>query len=190
MKTNNCKISANVTIEQWKNTMPDVDAARPSQCPRCHVSRGPPGALNIHGHGVVIRACFGPLGFCEQTAWHVLHSRRYRCKVCRCIMRVVPTGMVDKKLFHGAAIALALALWVGGKNHKAIRKRIRPGRSREGPGRWRSLTRWKNAAMDGRLWPGIKADSLRDAIAQIAARAQSAFGDFTNQCFQGAKHMA
>ncbi len=189
MNIANHKISSNVTIEQWKNAMPDVDSARPSQCIRCQVPRGPLGALNIHGHGVVTRSCLGPLTPEQDSGWGVLTLRRYLCKPCRCVMRVGPTGLVYKKLFHGAAISLALAFLLAGATHHAIRKRIRPGRSREGTGRWRSLTRWKNAAMAGRLWDCVKGDSLTDALAQIAARAQSAFGDFTTQCFMGAAHM-
>jgi hypothetical protein len=158
-----------VDVNRWATEVPTVEVCRPPHCPRCGISSRPVGeSLNLHGHGLVARQLWGPRGPGENDVAEIVEIlvRRFLCVACGAVTTVGPSGMAHRKLYSGAAIAFALALWtldlltIG-----AVRQRVSPWKflGWSVKGRWSSLKRWASELVHGGLW-GTVGDAGEQAI--------------------------
>lgn len=150
-----------VDVNRWATEVPTVDACRPPHCPSCGISSRPVGeCLKLHGHGFVTRQFWGPRGPGENEVAQIVEIllRRFLCVSCGAVTTVGPSGMAHRKLYSGAAIAFALALWtldlltIG-----AVRQRVSPWKFQgwSVKGRWSSLKRWASELVGGVLWRSV-----------------------------------
>lgn len=123
----------------------------------------------------------------------VLDVRRYRCRSCDHTVTVVPRGVVGRRQYGAAAIALACWLWsVRGLSLGRTRTQVAPGRTDE-PG-WAVVSRWVSAVGARRLLTSVRAwpESFtpRQRAERIAATvmslAPSAAGSPEERLFAGA----
>lgn len=130
-------------------------------------SRPVGGRLGLHSHGFRDRQLCGPPDADSAPTWIVIACRRYLCTSCGAILTVVPRGVVPRRHYGHAAIAMALTLWAITHEPEAdIRRRVCARQiSDESPARWPTLTRWARAARDAL---GAAALSLKDAAARAA----------------------
>lgn len=147
------------------------------------------------GHGLVERQVRGPgdaSGAAEQV---VLRLRRYRCRTCRAVCVVGPRGLVHRRWYGAAAIALSLARYARGESTRAVRAVISPARTigASASERWSTLVRWIDTVQEGRLFGVAGLSGLgRRAVAErvvlaLAARAGHEFGaDLLQSAFDGA----
>ncbi|MCP3143875.1 hypothetical protein [Pyxidicoccus xibeiensis] len=128
--------------------------------------------------------------------------RRYRCKPCGAVMRVVPPSVCRRKHFSGEAIAFALALWaLCGLGAEAVRRRTsdwtRRGDSARG---WRSLARWARQLGTRQLFGALPLGAVAEGLRALAARAAQALcahaplawrgTPLAHQAFAGARHVS
>ena len=183
-------------IKSWRERTPTCAEARPAACPCCSApSRPIDGRLVIVGHGLVERQLLGPSGPGAPPHKAVLLVRRYRCRACSAVLVVGPRGLVVRRWYRGAAIALAFAAFARGDTSARVRALVSPSRfigasSRE---RWMTLTRWIEAARRAELFAIRGLEALeRRAIANhvvcvLAARAGWTLGaDRTAAAVRGA----
>jgi hypothetical protein len=148
----------NVDVNRWATEVPTVETCRPPHCPSCGIASRPVGeCLKLYGHGVVARQFWGPRGPGENDVAEIVEIllRRFLCVACGAVTTVGPSGMAHRKLYSGAAIAFALALWtldlltIG-----AVRQRVSPWKFQgwSVKGRWSSLKRWASELVCGGLW--------------------------------------
>jgi len=109
----------------------------------------------------------------------VVPVRRFQCQLCGALVTVVPAETLSRKLYSGAAIAWALALY--GLMQLAqveVRRLVSPWLvvSTDSASRWRTLVRWCAAAEDG-LFTKLPrlAGSCEREVAAAAANAIAAF---------------
>lgn len=104
----------------------------------------------LHGHGLRDRQVRGPTDPDAVPTWVVVACRRYVCTACDVVMTVVPRGIVPRRHYGHAAIAMALALWaIVGAPVADVRRRVCAWRhSHEAPTSWPTLRRWARAARD------------------------------------------
>ena len=106
-------MSLSTTIIGWsapkleiEGQRPEIDDARPSNCPRCGApSRGPDGKLSLIGHGCLERRVRGLFGILSL----VVYVRRFLCKECGATCTVLPDWMLPEHRY-GAEVVLE-ALW-------------------------------------------------------------------------------
>jgi hypothetical protein len=106
----------------------------------------------------------------------VIAIRRYLCRKCATVMRVVPASCAASKHFSGSAIALALALWgVCHKSAAEVREQVNDCK-RIGPAArgWRSLQRWAAAVAAGLLFKGLGLGKMKEPLREVARRAAQA----------------
>lgn len=157
-------------VKHWVHGPPTVEAARPGTCPGCDAASRPPGCpLGLHGHGVRTRQLRGPAAADAPSTTQVLTCRRYRCTRCRAVIIVVPRGVVPRRHYGAAAIALAFALWaLAGQSAAAVRRRVCAwpiqGLATRG---WCTLRRWAAAARADHGGLAPRAAAAR--AAQVAA---------------------
>ena len=100
--------------------------------------------------------------------------RRYACQDCGAVILVVPGGILRRRLYSAAAIALALAVWsIEEQTPAEVRARVSPWRI-VGPAAaaaWASLRRWAKAVRAGRLFPVVRELPAGATLRQVAARA-------------------
>jgi len=88
-------------------------------------------------------------------------------------MTVGPTVRFSRRLYSASALILALALWgLCGLSAGAIRKEVSPWEVPPEVVGWRSLRRWAEQSVAGKLWPlrGVplgEAGSLREQVARL-----------------------
>lgn len=153
--------------------MPSVVAARPGKCPRCGVASQPPGQrLRLHGHGTRSRQVQGPLEVTGPPVIVELLLRRYLCTGCGAVIVVGPRGLLGRRLYSAAAIALALARWaLLAQSAAEVRDHVSPWHE-VGPAAkagWAALRRWARALRQRRLWPGLVRDASMDGTLREAA---------------------
>jgi hypothetical protein len=185
-----------------KNWPPPVDEGRPKRCVACGRGAYEGGALGIHGHGLVERQQRGPPTPDGAPECRVVLCRRYRCKPCGAVMRVVPPSVSRRKHFSGEAIAFALALWaLCGLGAQVVRRRTsdwtRRGDSARG---WRSLARWARQLRARELFGALHLGAVADGPRAVAARAAQALcghaplawrsAPLEHQAFAGARHVS
>jgi hypothetical protein len=113
------------------------------------------------------------------------------------VITVVPRGVVRHRHFAGAAIALALFLY-GVLGRTAVDTQRAISGWGEGASSWRTLSRWIDAAAEGRLFRWPRADLVdlrRRAVAGAVARfvqsgAPCSAGDELEQVFAAAASSA
>lgn len=167
--------------------LPTIDEARPKRCVRCEVGAYEGGERRIHGHGVVERQQRGPAAPGAAPTCETLRIRRYLCRSCGAVMRVVPASCAPGKHFSGAAIGLALALWAAGKRAAEVREAVNDWKVIGAAARgWRSLTRWAREVGAGRLFAWLALGAVPGGPQAVARRAAQALRGYTPPEWRGA----
>ena len=83
----------------------------------------------------------------------VMPVRRYRCRGCNAVLVVVPRGVMRRRHFGAAAIALALFRFGAGARVVDIRREV--GGHGESAA-WPTLRRWIRAGGQARLWGCVR----------------------------------
>ena len=138
-------------VKSWTEIEPDVEAARPSHCPRCGGAAHRDDGLRLHGHGLRERCIWGPPEVGAESMRGTILLRRYRCIECRAVCTVAPRGIATRFLYATTAIASALLMWgVWLWTAAKCRLEVSPDRIRgvSEPERWRSLQRWARRSSD------------------------------------------
>jgi len=169
-----------VDVKSWMARTPPVSVVRPVRCPDCGAAGAPVGGrVVLQGHGLRLRQLRGPLAPGSAPAVTVVPVRKYQCIWCGAVLTVVPAETLSRKLYSGAAIAWALALY--GLSQLAqveVRGLVSPWLvvSTDSASRWRTLLRWCAAAEDG-LFTKLPrlAGSCAQEVAAAAATAIAAF---------------
>ena len=175
-------VQAELDVKRWLADPPGVDEVRPGRCPVCEApSRPSGGAIGLHGHGLRERHQWGPAtpgGLPELIGILV---RRYQCQPCGAVVVVVPRGVLRRRLYSAAAIALALALYgVAALAPREARRRVSPLRmvGATAAAGWASLRRWSRAVRAERLFPAVRALPPGASLRQVAARAATTLAAF------------
>jgi hypothetical protein len=125
----------------------------------------------------------------------VMAVRRYRCRGCGGVLVVVPRGVLRRRHFGAAAIALALLRLGSGARVADIRREL------GGQGEtawWPTLRRWVRAGGEARLWACVRASppdwgprpiALRIAMTLVAYAPTSGTA-LDVRAFEGAAHAA
>jgi hypothetical protein len=128
----------------------------------------------LHGHGLRARDQWGPVDATAPPDVTDVLARRYECQACGAVLLVVPGGVLRRRLYSAAAIALALAVWSIEEQAPAeARARVSPWRlvGPAGAAAWASLRRWARAVRVGRLFPMVRELPDGATLRQVAARA-------------------
>lgn len=164
-----------IDVKSWTTRLPTVDEARPGCCPVCAAASRPAGgAVVLHGHGLRVRDQWGPPAVAAAAEVGEVIGRRYACQACGAVILVVPGGVLRRRLYSAAAVALALALWgVDGLAPAEVRLRVSPWRivGAEAARGWASLRRWARAVRDRRLFAEVRALPDGARLREVAARA-------------------
>jgi len=149
-------VHSSLDVKNWAERVPDVEACRPSHCPRCGAAARPLGGpLVLVGHGLRSRQVRGSLEAGAAPAITVLLVRRYRCRRCSGTTTVLPRGALAARHYGASAIAWACALYgMTGASLAATRARVSPWRSEE-PG-WPTLGRWLRSVEARALFPVVR----------------------------------
>jgi hypothetical protein len=193
-----------IDVKTWISRLPTVDDARPGTCPRCGAaSRRAGGGITLHGHGVRRRDQWGPPAAAAPPIAGEVTGRRYRCTACGALLVVLPRGVLPRRLYSAAAIALALALW--SVEHCApaeVRARVSPWRivGAAAAGGWASLRRWARAVRGGALFAGVRASPGEAGLREVAGRAATTLAAYApshadglplaTRAFVGAAHVS
>jgi len=168
-------VQAELDVKRWIADPPGVDEVRPGQCPICAAPSRPAGAaLGLHGHGLRERHQWGPAAPGGLPELIGILIRRYQCQLCGAVVVVVPRGVLRRRLYSAAAVALALALYgVAGLTRPEVRRRVSPFAvvGATAAAGWASLRRWSRAVRAGRLFPVVRALPAEATLRQVAARA-------------------
>jgi hypothetical protein len=158
-------------VKGWIASPPSVESARPGACVSCAApSRPVGGGLGLHGHGVRLRQVRGPLDPERPPGWVVVACRRFRCMRCGAVLLVVPRGVVPRRHYGYAAIAMAFALWALVQAPVSeVRRRVCAWRTSHEM-RWPTLARWARATHDE------IGDASMTLVAAAARVAQVAIG--------------
>ena len=164
-----------IDVKSWTTQLPTVDEVRPGQCFVCgEASRPAGGRIVLHGHGFRARDQWGPVEATAPPAVIEVLGRRYECQACGAVLLVVPGGVLRRRLYSAAAVALALAIWsIEEQTPAEVRARVSPWRT-VGPAAaeaWASLRRWAKAVRGGRLFPVLRELPAGARLRQVAARA-------------------
>ncbi|AEI61941.1 hypothetical protein [Corallococcus macrosporus] len=165
-----------------------MDEGRPKRCVACGRGAYEGGGLGLHGHGLVERQQRGPPTADEAPRCEVVLCRRYRCKPCGAVMRVVPPSVRPRKHFSGEAIGFALALWtLCGLRADEVRRRTsdwtRLGDAARG---WRSLARWARQLGARQLFGALPLGAVAQGPRALAARAAQALCAHAPLAWRGA----
>ncbi len=96
------------------------------------------------------------------------------CRACGAVVVVVPRGVLRRRLYSAAAVALAAALYgVAGLAPAEVRAQVSPLRivGATAASGWASLRRWAGAVRGGRLFPVVRALPADATLREVAARA-------------------
>ena len=128
----------------------------------------------LHGHGLRARDQWGPPEVVAAPTVGDVVGRRYACQTCTAVILVVPGGVLRRRLYSAAAVALALALWsMDGVAPAEVRARVSPWRvvGAEAARGWASLRRWARAVRARRLFAEVRALPESARLREVAARA-------------------
>jgi hypothetical protein len=164
-----------IDVKSWTARLPSVDEVRPAACTCCGAASRPLGGrIVLHGHGIRRRDQWGPPDGVARPEVGEVAGRRYRCTACHALLLVLPRGMLRRRLYSAAAIALALALWaVDDLAPAEVRSRVSPWRivGAAAAGGWASLRRWSRAVRTGALFATVRALPGEARLREVAARA-------------------
>lgn len=125
----------------------------------------------------------------------VIQVRRYRCRACKAILMVGPSGLVRGRWYGAGAIALAFEAYARGGSSASVRACVSPNTTVGASAceRWVTLVRWVEAARAGPLFAVSDLGELgRRRVAEhvalvLAGRAGRALGeDLAEAAFVGA----
>jgi hypothetical protein len=178
-----------IDVKSWTARLPTVDEVRPGRCPACEAASQPAGGrIVLHGHGLRARDQWGPLDATAAPSVSEVVGRRYACQACGAVLLVVPGGVLRRRLYSAAAIALALAVWsIESKPPAEVRARVSPW-MRVGPtaaAAWASLRRWAKAVRRGRLFPVVRELPADATLRQVAARAATTLAALAPSSVEG-----
>lgn len=193
-----------IDVKSWTARLPSVDEARPGSCPACGTASRPTGGrIVLHGHGLRARDQWGPPEAAAPSVVAEIIGRRYACQACTAVILVVPGGVLRRRLYSAAAIALALALWgIKGMTAPEVRARVSPWRhvGAAAAERWASLRRWARATRARRLFAEVRELPVGASLREVAARAATTLaawapssGDglpLATRAFLGAAHVS
>ncbi len=97
----------------------------------------------------------------------VIPVRRYRCRRCDAVVVVVPRGVMRRRHFGAAAIALALFRF--GADARVVDIRREVGGHGE-TAAWPALRRWVRAGGQARLWSCVRGSPPEWGPRQVAER--------------------
>jgi hypothetical protein len=153
----------------------------------------------VVGHGLRLRQVRGCLDAESGPRVTLVLVRRYRCRACRAVITVLPSGTVARRHFGAGTIGLALALFGERASPvRAIRERlggVGPPESRS----WVTLRRWAVSAQTGTLFPRLRAVPESESRKRAARAAEvlasyampaSARAPLHQQVFEGAVRLA
>ena len=150
---------------------PSVSEVRPCTCDRCGAVAVSGGRVVLQGHGVVTRQRLGPGARGEAPQVALQQVRRYRCRACGRVMRVTHQGLLKGKHYGAATIAEALVRWgLLREPAERVRRALSPWRAGAASTGWRSLQRWAEQAVEGRIWQAVST-SLQAPVRALAERA-------------------
>jgi hypothetical protein len=112
---------------------------------------------------------------------HLLRVRRYRCTRCQAVVTVTPAEVMHKRLYSAAVIGLALALFgLALLSPWQARQQVSPWQvvGATSSGRWQTLRRWCEAAVEGRLWQSVRGRVAEGPVRQVAERCASALAGY------------
>jgi ribosomal protein S27E len=168
-------VHISIDVKSWAARLPTVDEVRPGHCPACgSASRPTGGSVVLHGHGLRARDQWGASAAAAPAAIGEVIGRRYACQACGAVILIVPGGVLRRRLYSAAAVALALALWgVDGLAPAEVRSRVSPWRivGAEAARGWASLRRWARAVRARRLFAEVRALPDGARLREVAARA-------------------
>jgi hypothetical protein len=107
----------------------------------------------------------------------VLTVRRYQCVRCGAVIVVVPREVRAGRLYSGAAISFALALWgLVQASAVEVRRRIGPAAhlGHAAATGWATLRRWARAVLRGQLFPAVPLPDPGSTLRRVAAHAAAA----------------
>lgn len=144
-------------VKGWGEKEPSVDELRPASCLACGAASRPlGGGVVLHGHGRRERQVWGPTTVDGKPELRITWVQRFLCKLCEAAMTVAPREVLTKRLYSGAAIALALALFgLTRLTLREVRERVSPWATTQGytaAATWCTVPRWTVAVRDGRLF--------------------------------------
>lgn len=178
-----------IDVKSWTTRLPTVDEVRPGQCPVCGAASRPAGGgIVLHGHGLRVRDQWGPADATAPPEVVEVGCRRYACQACGSVLLVVPGGVLRRRLYSAAAVALALAVWSLEEQTPAeVRARVSPWRI-VGPAAaaaWESLRRWARAVRGSRLFPVVRELPADATLRQVAARAATTLAALAPSAAEG-----
>jgi hypothetical protein len=130
-------------------------------------------ALRVVGHGVRRGQVWGPLVAGGPPRQVEVFVRRFLCRNCNQTMTVGPRVRLTQRLYSASAVVLALMLWgLCGLSAGDIRKEVSPWQVPKEEVGWKSVRRWAQQAVAGKLWPlrGVplgEAGSLREQVVRL-----------------------
>jgi hypothetical protein len=153
------------------------------------------GRTVVVGHGIVRRQILGPSAPSGPAEALTVLVRRYRCRACKAVIMVGPSGLLRGRWYHAGAIATAIVVFAAGGTTATARERTSPVRV-VGPSasdRWVTLVRWLEAARRGELFAIAGLEPLRrhevaeHVILTLASRGGHVLGaDRAASAFSGA----
>lgn len=196
-------IQSEVQIKDWLKRLPRVEEVRPGACPVCQRASRPLGqGLRLWGHGLRQRQVRGPLSPQGAPQLVTVRVRRYQCQECGATVQVGPRGLLRRRHYAAAAVALAMCLYgLLGLSAAAVRKAVSPWTvvGAAAAGRWATLLRWGKAARNGTLYPSLRKSpaefslrlvAQRVAMAAVAAAPPGpAWRSLPEACFLGGAHL-
>jgi hypothetical protein len=135
----------------------------------------------VQGHGTRERQLWGPLSVGASAQVHLIRVRRYRCIRCGAVVTVTPSQVLHKRLYGAAVIGLALALFgLVMLTAWQVRQQVSPFQvvGACSSGRWRTLKRWCEAAVEGRLWQSVRGRVAAGPVRQVAGRCASTLAGY------------
>lgn len=175
-------VHAELDVKSWTARPPSAEDVRPATCPCCGAASRPVGGrIALHGHGRRTRDVWGPAHATAPPVVGDVACRRYRCLGCGAILLVVPRGVLRRRLYSAAAIALALALWgVNGLAAREVRRRVSPWRrlGATAASGWASLRRWARVVRAAVLFATVRAAQAGARLRDVAARAATTLAAF------------
>jgi hypothetical protein len=193
-----------IDVKSWVARLPSVNEARPGKCPCCGAASRPAGGrIVLHGHGLRARDQWGPPDATAPPELGEIIGRRYECQRCDAVLLVLPRGVLQRRLYSAAAIALALALWgVDDLASAEVRARVSPWRiiGDTAARGWASLRRWAKAVRAGALFACVRGSGEGSRLREIAARAATTVAAYapsradalptSTRAFLGAAHVS
>lgn len=139
----------------------------------------------LHGHGLRVRDQWGPPDATAPPVVGEVVGRRYQCQLCDAVLLVLPRGVLRRRLYSAAALALALALWGADELTPAkVRARVSPLRivGATAARGWASLRRWAKAVRTGALFGSVRGNCVGTRLREVAARAATTLAAYAPSC--------